>query len=162
MNRKQIQSLWGIGARGTNKRLKSLIDDGWILRNEGAYVLSKKGCEYVGVPFIKRKVRGHELLRTKYLMDHGFKGVKMEQELIIKGKSYGICDAVIGKKLIEIDHTQRWVENKKKLDRYEQLFKIVSGFELIWVTSVESRVQKFKEEMKKKDIPGDAVYIGVM
>jgi len=41
-------------------------------------------------------------------------------------------------------------------------FKIVSGFELIWVTSVESRVQKFKEEMKKKDIPGDAVYIGVM
>ncbi len=159
MNRSQIQSLWGIGSRGANKRLKNLIDDGWVLRNEGAYVLSKKGCEFVGVPFIKRKVRGHEILRTKYLMDRGFDGVKMEQELIINDKSYGICDAVVGKKLIEVDYTQRWIENKKKLERYEQLFTIVSGFELIWVTAIESRVKKFKEEMKKRNIPGDAIYL---
>jgi len=159
MNRDQVQRLWNIGVRGTNKRLKNLVDDGWILRNEGAYILSKKGCEYVGVPFIKRKVRGHEILRTAYLMERDYKGVKMEQELIIKGKSYGICDAVVGKHLIEIDNTQRWIENMKKLDRYEKLFSIVSGFELIWVTAIESRVKKFKDEMKKRKIPGNAIYI---
>jgi hypothetical protein len=158
--RRLIPGMSEISIRAVNYVLNGLKTDGYILFKEDVYRLSKKGASYVGAEWKKNISQvQHKVMRNDFLIywkeECGYLDVEFEKEMVIKPTSYGVCDALVNRNMIlEVDHEQRWIENKKKLDRYTQLFNRISGFKLYWIVKYESR----KEKIEQYEIPGK-VYV---
>ncbi|WP_179107128.1 replication-relaxation family protein [Sediminibacillus massiliensis] len=159
LNRRQIQHLHDTGSvRNTNylmQDLKPYTD--YLERSNGRiYKLNQKGINLLGEgTLLKWGNVEHRIIRNdvyiKYRPDKWFP----ETEIKVKGVKV-LPDAVFQSgmtyKILEVDRTQRWYKNKKKMEDYAKL-KETGAFQkqyghfptIIWVVDMESRIPKIKQ-----------------
>lgn len=156
----QLQKLHNLGGdRNTLRVLQSLDQYVSSFRDtENVYYLSKAGRERIGATVARAKLStvGHYLMRNDLYIKKRPEIFKPEQRIKV-GELTIVTDAIMQSKgslscMVEIDHTQRMVHNKTKIDKYRKLketgaFQKQHGYfpRLIWVTCSDTRVVALKE-----------------
>jgi Replication-relaxation len=122
---------------------------------ENIYYLNEEGRERVGATKVLKKTTQarHYIMRNTLFIAFGCPTTwKNEVKLEIKGQVSVICDAMFMMnkqyQLIEVDNTQKMVNNRNKIERYRKLFE-VAVFEkrpkLIWITTTELRRKQLEK-----------------
>lgn len=122
---------------------------------ENIYYLNEEGRERVGSTKVLKKTTQarHYIMRNTLFIAFGCPTTwKNEVKLEIKGQVSVICDALFMMnkqyQLIEVDNTQKMVNNRNKIERYRKLFEVVA-FEkrpkLIWITTTELRRKQLEK-----------------
>ncbi len=151
LNRSQLQRLHDLGSdRNAQRVLQQLspyvssFKDG-----ENIYYLNKEGRERVNSKRVLKKTTQsrHYIMRNELYIQSGCpQSWKNEMKLEVPNKVKLIADAYFIRKkqyhLIEVDHLQKMIKNKSKIERYMQLFSY-NVFDippkLIWITTTELR-----------------------
>lgn len=116
---------------------------------EAIYYLNQEGRERVNSTKVLKKTSqaGHYIMRNALYIARGRPATwENEMEISVEGKVKVICDALytMNKRLhiVEVDHTQKMINNKDKIRRYRQLIEL-NAFEVspkfLWVTTTEFR-----------------------
>jgi hypothetical protein len=116
---------------------------------ENIYYLNQEGRERVNSKKILKKTTQarHYIMRNTLYIAHGCPSTwKNEMELEVKGKVRVLADAIFTLAnqyhIVEVDHTQKMIKNRGKVERYRQLIKL-GVFEkqpkFIWITTTELR-----------------------
>jgi hypothetical protein len=157
LNRNQIQKLCVTGGkRNTNYILDSLKPYIEFLESRYGriYKLSQKGSNLMESPYLKWGNVEHRLLRNDVYIHYRPTKWETETEYSV-GDITIIPDAFflsgITYKFLEVDRTQRWYINRKKLVTYSNL-KQTKAYQkkyghfptLVWVVEIESRKPKIK------------------
>jgi hypothetical protein len=125
---------------------------------EKIYYLNKEGRERVGATKVLKKTaqaRHYIMRNTLYIALGNPATWENEMELAIPNKVSVIADAIyfMNKKLhiIEVDHTQKMIKNRGKIQRYKQLMEL-NAFDVppkfIWITTTELRRKQIAELSK--------------
>ncbi|WNS74223.1 replication-relaxation family protein [Bacillus sp. DTU_2020_1000418_1_SI_GHA_SEK_038] len=151
LSRSQLQKLHRLGGvRNTNRILKDMGGYLNIVRlNENVYYLNAEGRQRVGASKILKKTHQitHHLMRNTLFIVRGCPiSWKNEVKLSVKDEVSVIADAIYTMAgqyhIIEVDHTQKMLENKRKIERYRKLIQL-NVFEkrpkFIWITTTEYR-----------------------
>ncbi|WP_342666981.1 replication-relaxation family protein [Priestia koreensis] len=151
LTRSQLQTIHNLGGeRNAQKVLKSMEEYLNSFREgETVYYLSKAGAERVDFKGNVKKTTTarHYIMRNAlYIAFNQPDTWKNEVKMRVKEVATIICDATftIGKQryIVEIDHEQKMVANRKKLEKYCRLvdagvFEIPPIF--LWMTTTEYR-----------------------
>lgn len=117
--------------------------------NENVYYLNSEGRQRVGAQKVLKKTHQirHHLMRNALYISYGCPASwKNEVKLTVKGELSIIADAVFEMAgtyhIIEIDYTQKMMENRNKIKKYKRLLEL-GDFEkppkFIWITTTEFR-----------------------
>jgi Replication-relaxation len=105
--------------------------------NEGVYYLNKAGCELMGVEEERRWVQTveHYLMRNDMYIHYGMpEDFTIEPEInlgsgltlkILRPDAYFVKDGL--HYFLEVDRTQKMLENKKKIESYKELNPYLKG-----------------------------------
>ncbi|WP_327605716.1 replication-relaxation family protein [Virgibacillus tibetensis] len=166
LTRSQIQTLHNTkSARNTNfimKSLKQYINS--VRLDENTYYLNKKGIDLVGAKsqFKYTDQTTHKLMRNDAYIYFKPTEWKIEQEIKVRTVTV-VPDAYFysgsSYKFLEVDNTQKWNINVKKMENYKSL-KETKAFQkqykyfppIIWVVKLESRKPKIKALAKEMDL----------
>lgn len=129
---------------------------------ENIYYLNEEGRERVAATKILKKTAQtrHYIMRNTLYIAYGCPTTwKNEIKFELKGQVSVITDAMFTMNkqyhLIEVDHTQKMVNNKNKIERYRKLFEL-AAFEkrpkLIWITTTELRRKQLTKACEGLDI----------
>jgi hypothetical protein len=157
-----LQKLHNLGSERNAQR---------VLKNMGEYVshfkdfehiyyLNKEGRDRVNSNKVLKKTiqARHFIMRNDLYIAYGCPVTwKNEVKLGIKEdkSTHIVCDAIFQNNkqhhIIEVDHTQKMIKNKSKMDRYKKLmnyrfFEISPKF--IWITTTELRRKQLMEACK--------------
>jgi hypothetical protein len=162
LSRSQLQKLHKLGSdRNAQRVLKNMSDYISSFKDhEYIYYLNKEGRERVNSKkTLKKTIQArHFIMRNDLYLDYDSPtSWKNEVKLGIKEdkSTLVVCDAVfqIGKQyhVVEVDHTQKMIKNKSKMERYKKLikyryFEITPKF--IWITTTEYRRKQLLEICK--------------
>lgn len=162
LSRSQIQKLHNLGSdRNAQRVLKNLSDYvSHFKDNEHIFYLNKEGRARVNSKkVLKRTIQArHFIMRNDIYIAYGCPSTwKNEIKLGIEEdkSSYVICDAIFqnGKQysIVEVDHTQKMLKNKSKMERYKKLinyryFEFNPKF--IWITTTELRRKQLMDLCK--------------
>lgn len=152
LSRSQLQKLHRLGSvRNANRILKNMSHLLNSFRDtENIYYLNKDGREIVEATKICQKTPlvQHNLMRTDLYLFVGCPTTwKKETALTIENANFKmVCDAIFIKdkkyNIVEIDYTQKMINNKSKIEKQRQLLQF-NVFEVppvfIWVTTTEYR-----------------------
>ncbi|MCQ6275737.1 replication-relaxation family protein [Bacillus sp. V3B] len=151
LSRSQIQKLHRLGGtRNTNRILKDMQDFLNVVRlHENVYYLNAEGRQRVGETKVLKRTHQitHHLMRNSLYLAFGCPATwKNEVKLIVKDEVSVIADAVFTMAgtyhIIEVDHTQKMIENREKIKKYRRLIEL-GVFEkppkFIWATTTEYR-----------------------
>ncbi|MFD2680636.1 replication-relaxation family protein [Bacillus seohaeanensis] len=152
--------------RNTNRILKDLSPYLSSFREDYStiYYLNSEGREYVNSKKVRKKTNfiNHVLMRNYFYI---FAGMPMDWQNEIKvydNEFSVVCDTYFKSRgryhFLEVDLSQKMIENRKKMKQYIGLYKNESvkeslGYfpQLIWVTTTEYRRKQLEELCK--DIP---------
>lgn len=166
LSRSQIQKLHNLkSVRNANKVLKDMEQYLSSFRDgESIYYLNKEGRERVNVDKVFKKTMQarHYIMRNDLYIAHGCPSSwENEIKLAIEGdKSTNVvCDAMfqLNKRyhIVEVDHTQKMIKNKAKVERYRKLIEY-GAFEVppkfIWITTTELRRKQILDICKGLDV----------
>lgn len=116
---------------------------------ENIYYLNKEGRERVNSDKVLKKTTQarHYIMRNSIFIAYGYPSSwKNEVKLEVPGQVKIIADALFIKDkryhIVEVDHTQKMIKNKGKIERYRKLSSL-GVFEVqplfIWITTTELR-----------------------
>lgn len=164
LSRSQIQKLHRLKSdRNAQRVLKNMSD---YLNNfkdgENIYYLNEEGRERVGATKAMKKTTQarHYIMRNTLFIGYGCPSTwKNEIKLEVKGKVSVIADAIFKNNnqfhIIEVDHTQKMVKNKGKIERYKKLIEL-NVFEkkpkFIWITTTELRRKQLQAACEGLDV----------
>ena len=166
LSRSQLQKIHGLGsARNASRVLRQLSPYVTSFRDgENIYYLSKEGRSRVNSNRVLKKTiqARHYIMRNQIYIAFGCPSTwKNEIKLGIKEikNSTVICDAIFLKNgryhIVEVDHTQKMIKNRTKIERYKQLIKLGS-FEkvpkFIWITTTEYRRKELMKISEGLDV----------
>lgn len=168
LTRSQIQVLHNTkSVRNTNRIMQSLKEYTNSIRlNENAYYLNKKGAALTGTNnYFRIGVNDqlqHKLMRNDAYIYFKPQGWKSEREfkkpVAITPDAYFLSNGKY--KFLEVDNTQKWNENFKKMEKYKQLqesevFQKQLGYfpVVVWIVRFESRKDKLLQLVKCLKIP---------
>ncbi|WP_226085629.1 replication-relaxation family protein [Mesobacillus sp. S13] len=164
LSRSQIQKLHRLKSdRNAQRVLKNMGDflnsfkDG-----ENIYYLNEEGRERVGATKVMKKTTQarHYIMRNTLFIGYGCPSTwKNEVKLEVKGKVTVVADAIFKNNnqfyIIEVDHTQKMVKNKGKIERYKKLMEL-NVFEkqpkFIWITTTELRRKQLQTASEGLDV----------
>lgn len=125
------------------------------------YYLSRLGRDYVGCEKIRKKGGRvqHTVMRNEMWLLYGCPRDWKNEVKVSDGKVNIVVDAMFTKDtwyhFLEVDHLQSMSENRKKIDRYKQLYqnglvaKKLGHFpSVIWITMTELRRKQLEEACK--------------
>jgi hypothetical protein len=151
LSRSQLQTLHNLKSdRNASKVLKELSDYVSSFRDgENIYYLNKEGRERVNSDKVLKKTTQarHYIMRNSLFIAYGCPSTwKNETKLEVPGQVKVIADALFIRDkryhIIEVDHTQKMIKNKAKIERYKKLISLgVFDIEpqFIWITTTELR-----------------------
>jgi hypothetical protein len=161
LNRDQLQKIHRLGkVRNTNRILKELSPYLSSYREEYStiYYLNAAGREYVNSTKIRKKTNfvNHVIMRNDFYIFAGFPGDWKNEMKLTDGDFTVICDAWYksnGKyHILEVDHKQPMKENRKKIEKYMDLYENgvteehFGYFPLLnWLTTSELKKKQLKE-----------------
>jgi hypothetical protein len=161
LNRDQLRRIHRLGqVRNCNRILKGLEPFVSHFREEysNIYYLNKEGREYVGATKILKKNSfvNHTILRNDFYVFVGFPSDWRNEMKISDGEYTVVCDVLFKIKrkfnFLEVDNTQKMIENRKKIDQYRGLFTNEKLKEhlghfptLVWLTTTELRRKQLTE-----------------
>jgi hypothetical protein len=153
LSRSQIQILHDLGsARNASRILQHMNNYVSSFRDgENIYYLNKDGRERVNSKKVLKKTTQarHYIMRNSIYIAYGSPSSwKNEVRLGIKEvkNSTVVCDAIFKQDnryhIVEVDHTQKMIKNRSKIERYKKLIKLtyfdIAPF-FIWITTTEYR-----------------------
>ncbi|MFS1516100.1 replication-relaxation family protein [Bacillus sp. SCS-151] len=154
LNRSQLQILHNLGSDRNASRVLKGMDDylSYFREGENVYYLNKVGREAVDCDKVRKRTlqTQHYIMRNYLYIAHGCPSSwQNEMSLEVKGVVKVIADALFVKDrryyIIEVDHTQKMLENKSKVERYRKLIE-AGVFErkpvFRWITTTEYRRKK--------------------
>ena len=129
---------------------------------EYIYYLNKDGRERVNSTKVFKKTAQarHYLMRNSLYIAFGCPSTwKNEMKLEVPKKVKVIADALFIKdkqyNIVEVDHTQKMIKNKAKVERYRKLIEL-GVFEknpkFIWITTTELRRKQLLELCEGLDV----------
>lgn len=161
-SRSQLQHLFRLGTTRNAQRV--LQNMGTYLNHfrhyDNVYYLNKKGREKIGSENVRQKPQqvDHVLLRNDVFIHYLPRSWKIEKPVMINQEPFIIPDVTFetkdGKFFLEVDNTQKMIENKKKVKTYMELQTIYHRNKkqmplLLWITSTDHRREKLKEYCKQ-------------
>lgn len=162
LSRSQLQKLHNLGSeRNAQRVLKSMSDYIACFRDtENIYYLNKEGRERVNSQkVLKKSIQARHFIMRNDLYIAYNRPVTWKNEVklgVREDKStHVVCDAIfLNNKqynIIEVDHTQKMIKNRSKMERYRKLIKY-RYFEIspkfIWITTTELRRKQLLEMCK--------------
>jgi hypothetical protein len=119
---------------------------------ENIYYLNKKGRERVKAQKVCKKTShvNHYLMRNSLYISLGCP-VTWKNEIKLKaGDVQIIADALFEEKkivhIIEVDNTQKMLENKKKIEKYREILKRTGAtIKFHWITTTHNRQKQLLE-----------------
>lgn len=164
LSRSQIQALHNLKSdRNAQRILKNMSDYlGSFKDGEYIYYLNKDGRERVNSTKVFKKTAQarHYLMRNSLYIAFGCPSTwKNEMKLEVPKKVKVIADALFIKdkqyNIVEVDHTQKMIKNKAKVERYRKLIEL-GVFEknpkFIWITTTELRRKQLLELCEGLDV----------
>jgi len=155
----QIQRLHNLGGDRNARRVMKSMEQwvNWFRDTENVYYLNKAGRERIGATVIRTKISPvtHFLMRNDLFIQRRPEIFRPETKITV-GDIKIIPDVWMRDKgayyFVEIDHMQRMIKNKQKLDKYIKLkesgaFQEQYGYfpRIIWVTALESRKKSLED-----------------
>lgn len=164
LSRSQLQKIHRLGSvRNANRVLKRMSHLLNSFRDvENIYYLNQEGREFVDSKKICKKTPhiNHYLMRNDLYIACGCPSTwKNELSFRVNGKDFIIADAryITDKSyyVIEIDYSQKMINNKNKINRYRELINI-GAFKkppyFLWVTTTEYRRKQLLKLSEGLDI----------
>lgn len=169
MTRSQLQKLHHLGtdnnARRVLRNLNEFLSSRFI--EQKVYYLNKRGRERIGS---EKEVNWspsvlHTIMRNDMFLYLNPLRWHIEQPVEVKGDFKIVPDAIgVRKELdqerfffVEIDNTQRWSENLKKLNRYRRLkdYRVWQDHHgyfptIVWLTKSETRIAALRKVIDLK------------
>ncbi len=132
---------------------------------ENVFYLNKKGRELIGSTKVRTRMENieHAVMRNEIyiqfdkpeIWEPEFKITENEtgKTILVSDVRFKAGDAHY---LVEVDHRQHMINNRRKIDKYKEIKKMNNGFlpMLIWLTKVDSRQKTLEEYMEQKGIEG--------
>lgn len=151
LSRSQLQKMHTLKSdRNASKVMKELSDYVSSFRDgENIYYLNKEGRERVNSEKVLKKTTQarHYIMRNSLYIAYGYPSTwKNEMKLEVPEQVKVIADALFIKDnryhIVEVDHTQKMIKNKAKIERYRKLislgvFQVQPQF--VWITTTELR-----------------------
>ncbi|MCA1058134.1 replication-relaxation family protein [Rossellomorea aquimaris] len=154
LSRSQIQKIHRLkSTRNANRVLKDMSEYLSSFRHgENIYYLNKKGRELVKTQKVCKKTAqvNHYLMRNTLYISLGCPAT-WKNEIKLKVKDIQIvCDAIYEVKdtihIIEVDHTQKMMENKRKIEKYREIVKLTGKvIKFHWITTTHNRQKQLLE-----------------
>lgn len=157
LSRSQIQILHKFkSTRTTNKVLKDMEQYLSSFRDgENIYYLNKEGRERVNsTKVLKKTIQArHFIMRNSIYIAYGCPSTwQNEMKLEVKNKVKIISDALFQRDkryyVVEVDHTQKMVKNRNKIERYRKLIEL-NVLEkppfFIWITTTNYRKKQIEK-----------------
>jgi hypothetical protein len=154
LSRSQLQKLHDLGGNRNASRILKDLDEhlSHFRQGENIYYLNQSGMDRIGwdkQPRKKRLEAKHYLMRNDlYIAMNQPLSWKNEIKFHIPDIVTVIADAVFEKDgvlhIVEIDHTQQMVENRKKIEKYKAI-RQYKDFKMIWVTTTTYRKKQLSK-----------------
>jgi hypothetical protein len=164
LNRDQLQIIHRLGkVRNTNRILNELSPYLSSYREEYStiYYLNSAGREYVRSDKIRKKTNfvQHVIMRNDFYIYEGFPSEWKNEMQLTDGENTVVCDAWFKRNgkyhILEVDHMQPMKENRKKIEKYRELYENEITEEhfgyfpmLIWLTTTDLKKKKLTEMCK--------------
>jgi len=164
LTRDQLNRFFKLGTvRNTNRVLSELADYLMTVRDgyQTTYYLSRIGRDYVGCQKIRKKggrVK-HTVMRNELWLYYGCPRDWKNEVKVSDGKTKLVVDSMFTKDtwhhFLEVDHLQSMSENRKKIERYKELYanglvaRTLGHFPtVLWLTTTELRRKQLEEACK--------------
>jgi hypothetical protein len=154
LSRSQIQKIHRLkSTRNANRVLKEMSEYLSSFRHrENIYYLNKKGRERVKSKKVCKKTAqvNHYLMRNSLYISLGCP-VSWKNEIKLKaGDVQIIADAIFEERkmvhIVEVDHTQKMLVNKKKIEMYREILKRTGvAIKFHWITTTHNRQKQLLE-----------------
>ncbi|KHF40694.1 hypothetical protein LQ50_07825 [Halalkalibacter okhensis] len=155
LSRSQIQHMHKLGSdRNARKVLANMSDYVSSFRDkEKVYYLNAGGRERVECNKVRKKSVqvGHYLMRNQLYIHLGQPNDwKNEVKLGFEGIGFIIADSFYQKDnvfyAVEIDHTQKMLKNRSKIDKYKAIIKHANfPIKIIWLTTTDYRKKQLEK-----------------
>jgi hypothetical protein len=157
-SRKQLQDIFQLGTDRNAQRvlanMKQYLNS--FRHFDNVYYLNKRGRERIGSERVRQKPQqiDHVLLRNDVYIYYRPKVWRTERPIMVNNEVFLIPDVTMELNnevvFLEVDVTQKMIQNKKKIQRYAELQERMkkSGKKMplvIWVTISEYRRSKLVE-----------------
>jgi hypothetical protein len=148
LSRSQIQKIHRLkSTRNANRVLKDMSEYLSSFRHgENIYYLNKKGRERVkSLKVCKKSAQvNHYLMRNSLYIAMGCPASWKNEVKLKAGEVQNIADALFEEKkivhVIEVDNTQKMLENKKKIEKYREILKRTGAvIKFHWITTTHNR-----------------------
>jgi hypothetical protein len=151
LNRSQLQALHNLGSDRNAQRILQQMNHYLSSFKDGEYIyyLNKEGRELVNSSKVLKKTTQarHYIMRNSLYIAFGSPATwKNEMKLEVPQQVKVIADALFKRDkryhIVEVDHTQKMVKNKGKIERYKKLIKLGvfdKDPKFIWITTTELR-----------------------
>lgn len=166
LTRSQIQTIHRLKSDRNAQRVLKNMSEYLNVDSEGEYIyfLNAKGREAVNSDVIRyrKKSYTHYIMRNQLYIECGYPAT-WQNEIRIKHPTKPIqviADAIFQREgktfIVEIDHTQRMIKNRHKIEKYRQLRSVIPNPYWIWATTTEHRRKQIEKFSKGLNI---SVYI---
>jgi Replication-relaxation len=156
LSRTQLQRIHRLGkTRNTNRVLKEMSDylSSFSHENgEHVYYLNKEGRERVNSTKICKKTTqtDHYLMRNSLYISLGCPASWRSEIKLKVNDVHIVADALFEEKgvlhVIEVDHTQKMIENRKKMEKYREIVKLTGKpIKFHWITTTHYRQKQLTE-----------------